>query len=77
MLEKMKLQRITYKLLLMILMKVKKLKKLLIVLVMTVSVTGCGSSSVKPNELKFDLIEPTLSDDECMSDKLVEPAIEA
>ena len=39
---------------------------------MTVSVTGCGSSSVKPNELKFDLIEPTLSDDECMSDKLVD-----
>jgi len=40
--------------------------------VLTVSVTGCGSSSVKPNELKFDLIEPALSDDECMSDKLVD-----
>ena len=39
---------------------------------LTVSVTGCGSSSVKQNELKFDLIEPTLSDFECMSDKLVD-----
>jgi len=39
---------------------------------MTVSVTGCKNSSVKQNDLKFDLIEPADSDYNCMSDKLVD-----
>ena len=39
---------------------------------MTLSVIGCGHSSTKTSDLKFDFIMPDESDYSCMSDNLVD-----
>jgi len=42
------------------------------VLVMTISAAGCGTSLKKSSDLKYDLIKPSVDDQSCMSDALVD-----
>ena len=48
----------------------KKLKSKLMLCLLTLSVIGCGHSSTKTSDLRFDLIEPDDSDYECISQSL-------